>query len=598
MPRYARRRSTRRGRGGKPRLPPAYVSWRAVEDGDAAQIARYGQNKHVATFAQRRNRYLEGFHGRGDYTLGMSGGSVANNLFTGAKGAVPSFGEGGSMASSEGSLEIRHSEYIGNILGCPEGVSFQNQTYSINPGLEQTFPWFSQLAQNYDEYSMVSCVYTYRSMVTDFAANSGQVGQVYMATQYNNNDAPFTTTRAFLDYSSAVSGKTSQTIMCGVECDPSKLSLPGGKYTRTGPPLPGVDLNTLDSGVLNIAVVGTPVAYANQIMGQLWCSYVIQLRKPKSFVNQALGVIKDLYFQNTSDFMQGNWVGATGYDEFSTEFVSSGQQNRIGTSLRIFGLGVPVVTDTADCTLRFQLTFPAQTTGSFEIILATQNGGGPQFGNYGGLGLNPTLRDPTITFNLSSAATNTVTPVNDIWRADTAQVWYNQISSATPAISNSAPFTSVIADSQQVVGVGHINVVPSSDGLPNTCWVDLNVPLGWVAYGDDARSYFKNIAFNLSVSEYNVGLNGASGTPLLVSELGVAQAAPVGGVPPLIDTVPTPFPPAAVGALAKRHIHPVAVSLPAGAPKRTAKPRVARKVPKELKLTSPRPTIEVSSDDD
>jgi len=70
---------------------------------------------------------------------------------------IPQF----SSANDEtGAITISRKEYVADIYGPPSSTAFQIQSYAVNPGLEQSFPWLSQIAQNYDEYDMIQLIYT------------------------------------------------------------------------------------------------------------------------------------------------------------------------------------------------------------------------------------------------------------------------------------------------------------------------------------------------------------------------------------------------------------------------------------------------------
>jgi len=251
--------------------------------------------------------------------------SVSNNLVQGGD-PIPSF----TPTPDGSSVVISHREYIGDIFAPPAGDTFQNTPYSVNPGIERTFPWLSQIAQNYDEYTIHQLMFSYRSTVSDFAAASGQIGQVIMATIYNASSEPFSDKSAMMQYDSSMSTKTSESMIHGVECDPSKLSGPRGRFIRANPVLVGQDINQYDHGLFNVAVTETPSGYANQAMGELWVSYTVELRKPKFFTNRGLGISRDVF----ASIASGTAINqVTPFGEIGNPIVLSGQQNNIGGQL-------------------------------------------------------------------------------------------------------------------------------------------------------------------------------------------------------------------------------------------------------------------------
>lgn len=266
--------------------------------------------------------------GAGQYT------TATNDLINSGSAAAPSVPRFAGQRDG-GVITISHREYISDVYapalenGAPD--AFGVSTFQINPGLEKTFPWLSQLAANYEEYTLKQCIFTFRSTVSDFAAVSGQVGQIVMATQYNAASDPFTDKRTMMEYDAAMSCKTSETLLHGVECDPAKLSGPKGRFVRSNPVEVSQDINQYDHAQFNIAVADAPAVYAGQSMGELWVSYTIELRKPRFFTAKGLAISRDVFVQKTISTTVNCPLG------FSTSLAALGvgQQNSIGCTLRL-----------------------------------------------------------------------------------------------------------------------------------------------------------------------------------------------------------------------------------------------------------------------
>ena len=307
--------------------------------------AGYGGAASMLTRAENIGRSM----GMGSYTT-----PVVNEIVNaGGEGVVPTFkptGDGNGVT-------ISHKEYISDIFGPANAGGFQNTPYSINPGLERTFPWLSQVAMNYEEFTIKQLIFTFRSTVTDFVANNGQVGTVIMATQYNPSDAPFASKQDAMEYDMAMSGKTSQNMLHGVECDPRQLSGAVGKFTRAGPVSHQQDLKQYDHGTLNMCISNIPAAFANQALGELWVSYTIELRKPKFFVTRGLGILRDTFVSKSA--------GAT-LDVLGASALA-GNQNRIGGQL-----SQPAANQIA-------YTFPATFSGSVRFTVIGAPGGAGEY---------------------------------------------------------------------------------------------------------------------------------------------------------------------------------------------------------------------------
>lgn len=224
------------------------------------------------------------YTGRGKY-------NQTNELMGGSVNASPSFV---SVPDESGSLIVAHKEYIGDIFApaTADVSDFVVQSFPINPGLEQTFPWLSQIAQNYEEYELIQCVFEFTSTVQDINSTNGQVGTIIAATNYNPSAALFNDKPSMAAYAHSVSGKSTDNVISGVECDPDKVSGSAGKYIRANPVLTGEDLKSYDHGKFQLATHNIPVAMASGTLGELYVVYTVKLRKPKFFTGRGLGLTR------------------------------------------------------------------------------------------------------------------------------------------------------------------------------------------------------------------------------------------------------------------------------------------------------------------
>jgi len=187
-----------------------------------------------------------------------------------------------------GAVVISHREYLRDISTGPiptagQPTLFDNSVFPINPGLAETFPWLSQIAQNFEQYRFTGLIFEYKTLSVD-AINSTTInlGAVVLATDYNVLHAPFSTKSQMENYMFCSSGKPSLTITHPVECSPSqtpvdKLYVRGSSSSSF--PSTGYDLRLYDLGNFQVATVGLP-AVANNI-GELWVSYEVEFYKPQ-----------------------------------------------------------------------------------------------------------------------------------------------------------------------------------------------------------------------------------------------------------------------------------------------------------------------------
>lgn len=188
---------------------------------------------------------------------------------------VPSFGED--------SIRVRKREYIASI---DSSVSFANNLFPINPGLSDTFPWLSSIANNFEQYRFNGLIFQFVSTSSDAIASTTNLGlgQVIAATDYNSVDHAYLNAPQMLGSMFSNSGKPSENIMHAVECAPSdqaqKLY-----YVRSGDVPTGADIRLYDMASFQLATQNMPAVYTG--MGQLWVTYDVTFCK--SVQNNQLG---------------------------------------------------------------------------------------------------------------------------------------------------------------------------------------------------------------------------------------------------------------------------------------------------------------------
>lgn len=173
---------------------------------------------------------------------------------------------------------VSHREFIGDVTGT---TGFSVTNYAINPGNPVLFPWLSQMAAGYEQYRIHGLIFEFRSTSSDYNTSNPSLGAVVLATQYDTLDPAFTSKQQMENYEFAVSGKPSLSIIHGVECDPRQEVI-AERYVS--PPIlgwnapAGADARFYNLGNLAVATAGMSSSY---VVGELWCSYVVELIKPK-----------------------------------------------------------------------------------------------------------------------------------------------------------------------------------------------------------------------------------------------------------------------------------------------------------------------------
>lgn len=208
--------------------------------------------------------------------MGAYNGSTANsnNLILDGKHSdmLPSFSK-----DETGSFTFSYKEYLADING---SAGFSNQAFVINPGLAATFPFLSQIAQNYEEYTLNQCIFSFKSTIGDSAVANAQIGTVIMACDYNVYNANFGSKLTMMEFDGGISFKASEDGNFGIECDPHKVNTGSVELVRTSTSTVNGDQRLYDHGTFQIATNGNQVT--TQI-GELWVYYTVTLRKPRLY---------------------------------------------------------------------------------------------------------------------------------------------------------------------------------------------------------------------------------------------------------------------------------------------------------------------------
>ena len=359
-----------------------------------------------------------------------------------------------SAGDESGAICITNEEYIGDIYAPSTTGTFDNTPFPLNPGLEQTFPWLSQIAANYEEYEFKQLIFKFKSAIQDVNSANGQVGTVITATNYNASQKLFPDKPSMSAYYGSVSSKTTDDQVSGVECDPAKLSGSAGHYIRTNPVLVGEDLKSYDHGIFQLATHNIPSSMLNGTLGELRVYYTIVLRKPRFLTARGLAITRCLIVSN------GGETATLPLGPVAN--VLRGQQNNLNVQIAL-------------STNTIVLTFPSYYAGNLEIKLAVE-----------GLAITGSLIS-------SLSVGGQVSRVYDMYAAGAAGDSPSDLQVGSGAISQ--------------VAVMHIRVQPATNAQPNTYTIVTALGTGTVTQGQlDISEY--NSSFN-NVNNYPDLINSA-----------------------------------------------------------------------------------------
>jgi len=190
--------------------------------------------------------------------------------------------------------------------------------FDLNPGIQATFPWLSQLASNFEEYEWVGMIFECRSSLSEGNTNNPN-GSVILATAYNPYNQKFATKNQMENYDYAQSSKFTNSMFHGVECDPRKNHGSATLQIRTGAPPSGQDLRDFDVGNFQVAVSTSNTTATT--FGELWVHYKVILRKSRLF-NSAYGNAS-LVFQSKNVASQAFIFGTAPYVYSSNALVGT-----------------------------------------------------------------------------------------------------------------------------------------------------------------------------------------------------------------------------------------------------------------------------------
>jgi len=226
-----------------------------------SDMSRLGFGDIGASLGRSAGDFISRITGMGDY-------KVNSNTLVNA-GGVPTF------QSRVDGVEICHREFLTDIVG---STIFNNIAASINPGSQTLFPWLSTLAANFEEYDMRGLVFEFKpSSGSAISSASSALGVVIYATDYNVLTQPFTNKQIMESYEFSTSTVPFQPMIHPIECA-SRSNPIRTFYVRTANVPSGADARLYDMGTFQFATQGMQSSY---VVGELWVSYHILLKKPR-----------------------------------------------------------------------------------------------------------------------------------------------------------------------------------------------------------------------------------------------------------------------------------------------------------------------------
>lgn len=176
-----------------------------------------------------------------------------------------------NVSSRGKSITVKHTEYIADISS--NTSSFNVTGYSINPGLNATFPWLSSVASNYESYLFKKLHFHYKPICP-----TNTPGKAILAVDFDAADVAPTNKVVINSYESAVSCSVWDS--CTNRSTTTNMRKFGvQRYVRGAATPANTDVKTYDIGKLYVATSNTPSTATT--LGELFAEYEVELFTPQ-----------------------------------------------------------------------------------------------------------------------------------------------------------------------------------------------------------------------------------------------------------------------------------------------------------------------------
>jgi len=170
---------------------------------------------------------------------------------------------------------VTGSDFLGNLVSSSTAGNFTIQTFELNPGIYESFPWLYPIANQYVNYSVVSCEIIFTPTVGTAVYNaSSNPAMGYIGMRYQNDPTVPKDTTLF-------QVQNNQQFATGEIFKPMKFGVDGIKKAlavRTNIQPSGTDLRNYDFGYVEVFSTGLPAA--SLVLGTLHMYYTINFSNP------------------------------------------------------------------------------------------------------------------------------------------------------------------------------------------------------------------------------------------------------------------------------------------------------------------------------
>lgn len=176
---------------------------------------------------------------------------------------------------------FNHREYVADLVSgtFPDGgtsTDFKLQTFKLNAGNPQLFPFLAPIAYQFQEYEVRGMLVELKTLSSD-VTDTLSMGAMFMSADYNVLNPPPTTKIQVENMEYSSSSKPSRTMIMPIECERRNIMLEHLMIADDSD-YQGTDARTYDLANIYIGSQGIPKAGA--FIAEIWVTYEIALFKP------------------------------------------------------------------------------------------------------------------------------------------------------------------------------------------------------------------------------------------------------------------------------------------------------------------------------
>lgn len=262
-------------------------------------------------------------------------------------------------------IRVSNTEYIAELAG---SINFNVNSYSVQPGNGDVFPWLANLAAMYETYTFEKLVFHFKT-----EKSTSTSGTVLMAVDYDASDSAPLNKQQLMTYSNAV--RTQPWANIALACPATDLQKIKTRFVNFGVIPIGADQKLYNVGNLFVCTQGCA---DTTVLGELYVEYTVVFRTPQYDANA--------------------WAAAGSNLSTGTTGITAARVLGTAPALNTLASGLAITYDTNSGAIGFR------STGTYLVVLQTTVGAATT----GTLGLTLTGGSVATTPTTITSATSTI----------------------------------------------------------------------------------------------------------------------------------------------------------------------------------------------